>query len=425
MTLEPRPKTNAGKSNAIVASFVLLFLASCLWFAREPGRQFYDEIWYAGQCANDSWEQVLVQRDHPPLGFAILCSGIRVFGDGPIGWRIGSAVMGAASVAALLSLLVQLRVRASWILVAGVFFVTDPLLLVLSRMSMLDSSLLFFFVLAIASFLRSITDPEREGLHLTCAGVAIGVACTVKWSGALLPMAFFAYYAVSQRDYQHMHLDLRSIAALIVLPGVVFVALHLLLGFDPSQFIAFMAAKVKHHVAYSPIGVVPITSRPWEWLLLQKPVAFLPVELTQGDGPIVAAGHPIGHLALLAIAALPRVCRTARRRPAVKLGLLLAAVQLVAWAMAPRITFLYYLVTITPFVVVAVVDALSEQPSTKATRAVTTTLLVLQLAYTAYLVPVIGGYRVPERWQRAYAENPFLAHALRDGLRPSAEEASR
>lgn len=430
MTFESRPPADPTKSYAIVAGFTLAFLALCLWHSREPARQFFDEVWYAGQCANDSWDQVLVMRDHPPLGFAILCSGIRVFGDVPFGWRIASVLMGAASIAASLSLLVQLRVRTLWLVVSGIFLVSDPILLVLSRMSMLDSSLLFFFVLAVSFFLRSISDAAHESRHLVAAGIAIGAACCVKWSGAILPMAFFAYYALSQRDYQDMRIDPRSVLGLVVLPVVVFVLLHLVLGYSPAQFLEFMAAKVRHHVAYSPITVVPITSRPWEWLLLQKPVPFLRPELARGGGAIVAAGHPIGHLGLLLVAALPVVWRAARTRPAVKLGLLLVALQLAAWSVAPRITFLYYLVTITPFLVIAIADALSELEPTRAIRMGTATLVVLQLAYGAYLLPLIAGRRIPDAWREAYVGNPSLAPALREpaapaGVRPSATATSR
>lgn len=411
---------------ALVAAFALSFLVACLALARTPDFQFYDEIWYAGQCANDSTEAVLALRDHPPLGFAIVCSGVRLFGDVPFGWRIGSAVMGALSVAALLTLLLDLRVRLRWVAVAGLFVVSDPLLLVLSRMSMLDSALLFFFVVAVGLFLRSVRDEARELPYLVGTGIAIGAACAVKWSGALLPITFFVYYAFSQRDYQHMKLDARATAALTLVPLLAFVAIHLALGFGPAEFVAFVSAKVRHHVAYSPIGVVRITSRAHEWLVLQKPVPFLPIELARAGGPIVAAGHPIGHAAVLAALLLPPVVRSARTRPAVKLGILLVVVQLVAWAAAPRITFFYYLVTITPFALIAVVDALSRLSYAPMARAGVAALVVAQLAYTGYLMPLLRGQRLTERQVAAYRANPLLEFALRPApTTPSAAAESR
>lgn len=424
MTTQARAELPTARSAALVAFFVLAYACTAALLARAPDRYVFDEVWYAGQCANDGYADVLQLRDHPPLGFAIVCSGIRVFGEGPFGWRVASVVMGAASVAVLLAILVRLRVRLGIIAVAGALLVTDPLLLVLGRLSMLDTPLLFFFALSTAFFLRSLERPASELRWLVACGVAIGAACAVKWSGALLPVVFFGHYALHQRDYQEMRIDWRAVAALGLLPILVFVGLHLVLGFTPAQFIEFVRSKIVHHVAYSPYGVVPITSRMPEWLLLQKPVPLLPVQLAGAGGPIIATGNPFGYLAVFGFCFVALARAELRRRVSVALLILLAFVQLAAWAAAPRITFLYYLVTIVPFALLAFADGIGQVAPSRALRVGLATLVVLHVGYSAYLWPVLAGTRVPARWAAAYTDNPLISFAVRATPAPAASRAA-
>src|SRR5688500_5227977 len=177
----------------------------------------FDEIWYArnacryvigtAECGIDE----LASRAHPPLGNWLIGAGIKAFGYDEVGWRIAAAVLGTLSVAVLFILVRHLlRDRPQPAGTIGAFvaaglLATDFLHLVQSRIGMLDVFVTLFVIIAI---LFAVLDRDRpvatpwdrrpEGyLSLLAldrpwrllAGVALGAAVAVKWSGAYIALA--------------------------------------------------------------------------------------------------------------------------------------------------------------------------------------------------------------------------------------------
>ena len=140
---------------------------------------------------------------HPPLGKWLIALGMAVGGpDNTVGWRIATALLGAATV--LLTYLVARRLTGSIVVatVAGSLLAIDGLSIVMSRTALLDGPLTFFLMLGALFILidrdRSIPLLERSAPDspepmwgpvlwrrpwLIAAGVALGAACAVKWSG--------------------------------------------------------------------------------------------------------------------------------------------------------------------------------------------------------------------------------------------------
>lgn len=173
----------------------------------EPEAIVFDEVYYAkdaclyldlGQtfCGlTQSTEQSYV---HPPTGKWLIAAGIKIFGYDWFGQRFMSAVFGVGLVA-LVFLLAERLFHNQWIsTVSGFLVATDFLMIVQSRIAMLDIFLAFFVVLG---FLCLAIDRERilairrhlqqefvgpapgRGLGWRCAaGAALGVALSIKWS---------------------------------------------------------------------------------------------------------------------------------------------------------------------------------------------------------------------------------------------------
>ncbi|WP_309065735.1 dolichyl-phosphate-mannose--protein mannosyltransferase [Microbacterium sp.] len=149
---------------------------------------------------------------HPPLGKWVIALGMALTGPGSsVGWRLGVAVLGSLTV--LLVYLVALRLTRSRALaaIAGGLLAIDGLGIVMSRIGLLDGILTFFILLG---FLFVLHDRERTlplldaatGERMTgpvlwarpwlvAAGVALGAASAVKWSG-LYALAVVGLYTV-------------------------------------------------------------------------------------------------------------------------------------------------------------------------------------------------------------------------------------
>nr|WP_051198626.1 phospholipid carrier-dependent glycosyltransferase [Gordonia shandongensis] len=148
---------------------------------------------------------------HPPVGKWMLALGEWMFGYGPMGWRFMSAVCGVVIVLAVY--LVVRRMSRSTLVgaIAGVFALCDGVLFVQSRMGMLDIFQAVFAVLAFTALIAD-RDQMRARMHRVweqgrigdspfgprlgfrwyrfAAGVMLGLACGVKWSGAYFVVFF-------------------------------------------------------------------------------------------------------------------------------------------------------------------------------------------------------------------------------------------
>ncbi|GAA3509990.1 hypothetical protein GCM10022262_37220 [Georgenia daeguensis] len=205
-----------------------------------PTRLIFDETYYVKQAysmltlgyegdwpaddANDRFVQgdfsdLSTKADyvvHPSVGKWMIAVGLRLFGaDNGAGWRFGAAVVGTVSVLLLARLATRMFGSALLGTVAGLLLAIDGMHLTESRTSLLDIFLMFWvlvgfwFVLKDREATRAVlarrtaavlaVEEERAGGRaalperfaprvgprwwLVGAGVALGLACGVKWSG--------------------------------------------------------------------------------------------------------------------------------------------------------------------------------------------------------------------------------------------------
>ncbi|GGE83982.1 phospholipid carrier-dependent glycosyltransferase [Mycetocola zhadangensis] len=157
---------------------------------------------------------------HPPLGKWLIALGLGVFGaTDSFGWRISTAIIGTLAV--LILTLVARKLFASTLLavIAGFLFAIDGHAIVMSRVAILDNSLMFFALLGFAMILADrdwharrlavrLDAARSSGASpdwgpviwwrpwLIAAGVAFGLAAGVKWSGFYFLAGFGLYLIV-------------------------------------------------------------------------------------------------------------------------------------------------------------------------------------------------------------------------------------
>ena len=195
---------------------LLASLAALLRFIRLgiPPAFVFDETYYAKDAClyignsqqfcglEQATEQSYV---HPPLGKWLIAGGIRLFGYSSWGWRVAAAAAGTALVAAVY-ILTRKLFRDRWIAgIAGLLVATDFLLIVQSRIAMLDIFLALFVVMGFMflSFDRERIlafrenwegtvprpPPAREMEWRFAAGASFGLALAVKWSAIMALVA--------------------------------------------------------------------------------------------------------------------------------------------------------------------------------------------------------------------------------------------
>jgi dolichyl-phosphate-mannose-protein mannosyltransferase len=213
-----------------------------LWNLGHPGVLVFDETYYVKDAytllnlgyegawpaeANDSFNagspDIYLTGPsfvaHPPLGKWMIATGLSLFGaEDPFGWRVSTAIIGVATVVLVMLIAFVLFRSTLLTVIAGGMFAIDGNAIVMSRVALLDGSLAFLVLLAFGAILLDRRHATRRlelwalsrrsagrGTDwgpslwwrpwLLTAGLLLGLATGVKWSG-LYFLAFFALYTV-------------------------------------------------------------------------------------------------------------------------------------------------------------------------------------------------------------------------------------
>jgi dolichyl-phosphate-mannose--protein O-mannosyl transferase len=299
----------------------------------KPKGYVFDEVYYP----TDAWDMLKhgVEWDektngpayvvHPPLGKWLIALGELLFGNNELGWRFSAAVAGTLMV--LILIRVAYRMFHSVVLAgaAGLLLALDGFHLVLSRTSLLDVFLSLFVLACFAAllldreayrrrWLRALEDgldpasrsrlPFAVPWWLLVAGVMLGCAVGVKWSGAFFA-PFFAALVIAWRIGARRSAGVaRPAAGLVsdlgwlITSGVLTAVIYLATwagwfltdtGYfrhwradsgqsEPPILGALLNLLHYHSEAFRFHNGLdtrhPYQSWPWQWLLLGRPVAF-------------------------------------------------------------------------------------------------------------------------------------------------------
>ncbi|MFI6484256.1 dolichyl-phosphate-mannose--protein mannosyltransferase [Nonomuraea sp. NPDC050663] len=408
---------------------------------------------------------------HPPLGKWMIAVGEWLFGVTPFGWRFAAAVVGTLSILILARL--ARRMTRSTLLgcLAGLLLSLDGLHFVMSRTALLDIFLMFW---VLAGFACLVVDRDKARERLAgwyetspvtlhgpwlgarpwriAAGVCLGAACAVKWSGIFFLIAFAvlslmwdmgARRAVGLRlPYKGAILrDLpTALSAMALVPAVTFMATWtgwfvtdkgwgrnweqatssgpLFFVFDSFRsWLDYQKQVLSFHSGLTTTH--SYMSEPWQWPLLNRPISFFwQGEISCGGQRCVQAELAVGTPALWFGAAAALIGMVAWytssrdwRAGAVLLAYVAGWAPWLYYAISHnRTMYFFYMIPLVPFMVLAVTllagQALGRTDASPVRRAVGAagvgayTLIVLINFW--WLAPVLSGQTIThsEWWAR-------------------------
>lgn len=464
---------------AIVVTFLAAIIR--LVNLRFPEQEIFDEVYYAND-GNDMLQRGFEWDDkangpgyvvHPPVGKWMIALGIKAFQYDTFGWRIAAAVFGIAGV--LMITRIARRMFGSTVLgcAAGLLMAFDGMHFVLSRAALLDIFLMTFGLAAFgalildrdqrrrrwARFIDAGGDPSGRGRGARppfaipwwrlLAAVLVGLATGVKWSGVFFIPAFLILIlwwevaarrtAGARRPIVDTILDeIGWIVLFVVIVAGVYIATwtgwflsddayyrHFLRdsGKDEPPFIGALQNLFYYHDAAFGFhkqlaDTHPYQSKPWQWLLLGRPVAFyfvktIPCGAADCSAEVVLLGTPVLWWSFLPALAAALWFGLARRDWRAGAILTMVAFMLVPWFfMGNRTMFYFYALPAEPFLILAVVFVLGAIMSPAAGElrdenrqlvgTVVAGVFVLLVALNfAYFYPIFAGESIPTaEWSR-------------------------
>ena len=216
---------------------------------------------------------------HPPVGKWMIASGIKLFGDNPLGWRIATAFIGSLMI--LIVALIAHRLFYSPLLtaLASGLMAVDGLALVHSRTALLDNFLAFFILVATYFFIVK---------KYRWSGLFLGLALATKWS-AIYFIALFGCIALYRAFTHHTGRELirptfYRVIAFVVIPLGVYVTswwgwFTSDKGWDRfhssnvvGSFIYYHQEMLNFHTSLTEKH--NYQANPWSWMIQGRPTSF-------------------------------------------------------------------------------------------------------------------------------------------------------
>ncbi|BCX14494.1 MAG: hypothetical protein KatS3mg088_177 [Patescibacteria group bacterium] len=334
---------------------ILMFAFICrVYRLGIPEKEYFDEVYHAftarlmlhGDPKAWEWwnphpEGYAYEWSHPPLAKIGMQIGMIIFGENSFGWRFPAALLGTLSV--LLVYLIGKEVFKDEIaaLFSALFFSLDGLFLVLSRIGMNDSYLLFFSLLTIYLFLKD---------KILLSSLSFGLALSSKWSAVwVVPILFTAFFAFGKKlkfDYIWF----------LILPPLVYIASYTQMFLTGHSFDIFVGVQKQMWWYHTGLKAThPYTSPWWSWPLLIRPIWLYTNSFGSGMiANIYAFGNPA--IFWFGLASIFITLYYAYLFKNKRLGWLVFSylVFFVPWSLSPRIMFLYHYLPSIPFLSCAI-----------------------------------------------------------------------
>jgi dolichyl-phosphate-mannose--protein O-mannosyl transferase len=309
----------------------------------------------------ESWKPAGVRSHaHPDLAKLAIAAGIAVLGDGPWGWRVPAALAGIALIALVFPLARRLGLPDEWALAALVLAAADPMLMLESRLAVLDMFVALFTALSVYLALRYAQSGFRLWWLIACA-VALGAAVACKWSGLL---AFPAVLLVIVPPLVHHRGTVRPLSVVGVL---LFVPLGVYLLSSAPYFAAGHGLgdwlRLQEHMAtfgWRVRGNRTFASAPPTWPFDVHPIWYKWFTDQTGTVGLLAIGNFLLWWASIAVWVVLGLLGILRRDWRLGIVPAIVAVLYLPWLLTTRQTYIYYMVPVVPFLAVLVATGLAR-----------------------------------------------------------------
>jgi 4-amino-4-deoxy-L-arabinose transferase-like glycosyltransferase len=186
-------KSPEGIGVCIIEMFVLVI--HLIFIAQPASIGLLDEGYYIPEALRFLYRLPMSIPEHPPLGKWLIASGIYIFGNGPVGWRIMSVFFSLIGI--FIFYLIIKNLTAKWpqaspfVPLLGVFlFATENMTFVMGHVATLDVFYVTLMLLGFFLYLRG---------NYTSCGIAMGLSLLCKVTALLGVAAILLHWVITHR----------------------------------------------------------------------------------------------------------------------------------------------------------------------------------------------------------------------------------
>lgn len=420
----------------IVALLVIaIFVFLRAWRLNYPFEAVFDEVYFPKMA----WQYLRGEQFfdiHPPLGKLMIAASEMVFGNTTLGWRLVPLLFGIGLLPAGYWVMKQLfddrRAPKGPPLGAGLItallLAIDGLMIVYSRVGLMDGFMLFFGLLALGfcwRFRRERMSGSLGWRSMAFAGLFAGLAVAVKWIGAgFLPLVAAATLltlltsrkpAITFKDF------LIFIGSFVILPAILY-TIPFLANWQEHfwpEFLLWHQQSWGYNINLD--ATHPYASKWWSWPFLIRPIWFHYKSEAAGIIGVDGIGNPlvwwastvaVVYTALVLIYSLiiwaqraPLWGRRGRsqlvkRETFWTLSFLFAGwlVFYLPWVGVERILFLYHYLGSYLFALLLLGYWLGQAFNSFLGRLFGITFLVAAVVVGLAFVPIWTAYPIPQEW---------------------------
>lgn len=238
-------------------ALVLVFLILQFIIISSPSVLVFDEYFYVPDARSIIDNGITQRPEHPPLGKLLITTGILIFGDSPIGWRLFPVLFGAGAVILFYFICRELRIPREATLLATFLLVFDNMTFVQASVAMLDVYGLVFLFAAFLLYLRS---------KFAASGLMIALSSLVKVAGILaLPVIALHWWFTGRKDARRFLISM--VPAPFFFLFFMFLSGYTISGsaLNPFQQVKTMV-ELSSSITFA-YAQHPSASYPWEWVL--------------------------------------------------------------------------------------------------------------------------------------------------------------
>ncbi len=350
----PEINLSPKKAKLILITILIFAFATRVFALWSPNSEYFDEVYHAftakvmmGSDAAKAWEWwntpptgFAYEWTHPPMAKLGMVLGMLLFGQNSFGYRIPGALLGVGSVFLVYLIARKIFNDETIALLSAATFSLDGLVLVMNRIGMNDSYILFFTLLSIYLYMK-----DRNLL----SAVSFGFAIASKWS-AIWAVPIFGVIFLSQKKKLTW-----SYIWFLILPVVIYFGSYFdmfLTGHNLSIWWGMQEQMWWYHTGLK--ATHSYSSMWWSWPLLLRPIyLYTSSEVGGWVSRIYAFGNPavfwFGSVSII----VSSVYAYLERNKKLALIVFSYVIFFVPWALSPRIMFLYHYLPSIPFMAIA------------------------------------------------------------------------